>query len=92
MSDLALRRSSALPNVALGLGIAAFVVYWGLGLATDGWGWIAGAALGVVAVLVGVAARRDADGSDRRRATMGLVIGAIPVVWFVGYLVVDALS
>ena len=92
MSDLALRRSSGLPTVALGLGIAAFAVYRGLGLATDSWGWIVGAALGVVAVIVGVVARTDADGSDRRRATTGLVIGAIPVVWFVGYLVVDALS
>ena len=92
MSDLALRRSSGLPTVALGLGIAAFVVYWGLGLATEGWGWIAGAALGVVAVIVGVAARRDAEASDRRRATIGLVIGAIPVVWFLGYVVVDAVS
>jgi len=92
MSDLALRRSSSLPNVALALGIAAFVIYWGLGLATDSWGWLVGAGLGVIAVIVGVAARKDADASDRRRATIGLVIGAIPVVWFLGYLLVDWLA
>jgi len=92
MSDVALNRSTSLPMVALGLGIVAFVVYWGAGLATDGWGWILGAALGVVAVLVALVARRDADRAGRRQATIGLVLGAIPAVWFVGYLIVDAIA
>lgn len=91
MSDIALRRSSTtLPTAALALGILALVVYWVGGITLDGAGWVTGFALGIVAVVVGFLARRDPEG--RTRATIGLVLGAIPVLWFAGYVVVDALS
>ena len=91
MSDVALHRASSLPGVALALGIGALVVYWVAGLALDGPGWIVGFVLGLVAIVTGVAARRAADGSGRRMATIGLVVGAIPVVWFAVYMAVASL-
>jgi len=89
MSDIALRRSSTtLPTVALALGILALVVYWVGGITLDGVGWVTGFALGIVAVVVGFVARREPEG--RTKATIGLVLGAIPVLWFAGYVLVDA--
>ena len=91
MSDIALRRSSTtLPTAALALGILALVVYWVGGITLDGAGWVTGFVLGIVAVVVGFVARREPEG--RTRATVGLVLGAIPVLWFVGYVLIDAVA
>jgi hypothetical protein len=79
-----------LAKVALGLGILAVVLFWGLGLAADSW-WT-GFFVGIAAVVVGWIARARAGAESRRLATIGIVLGAIPVVWFAGYIIIDAVS
>ncbi len=81
------RRSRA----AFASGVLAVLVFVGVGFTLGGISWLVAAALGAVAVVLGVAARRARE-PEGRLALAGIVLGGVIVVWFVAYIVVDALS
>jgi hypothetical protein len=85
------RGASSAPSIVVG--VLAIAVFFGLAFAFGDWFFLAGAALGVVGVALGLRARTVApDRSERRRATFGIVLGAVPLVWFVAYMVVTAIA
>ena len=92
--DVARERSEPLAKAALAAGILAAATFFGLGIAVGDWWFVVGLVLGAVAVILGWVARtRAATGSsDRRLALIGLVLGAIVVVWFLVYVIVDTVA
>jgi len=88
MSDLAMTRSgTGHGRIALVLGIVALLLFVGGGFAIGGIFWILGAVVGVIAIVVGVVARRQGGGTD---AIVGVILGAIPALWFASYMVMAA--
>ena len=90
MSDLTVTRAEAgHERIALMLGVASLLLYIGGGFTIGGLFWALGPLVGLAAILLGVAARRKGGGRD---ATTAIILGAIPVLWTVAFLIVAALS
>lgn len=90
MSDLAVTRSGGgQGRTALTLAVASLVLFIGGGFAVGGIFWPLGAVVGLAAIVLGVTARRKGGG---REATIAVVLGAIPAVWFAAFMIVAALS
>ncbi len=89
---MAERQGEPLAKGALAAGVLAVLAFFVLGIALGDWWFLVGLALAVVAVVLGVVTRqRPIARSDRRLATIGLVIGGIIVAWFVVFIIVDAI-
>ena len=90
MSDLAVTRAGGgHGRTALMLGVASLVLYIGGGFTIGGLFWALGPIVGLGAIVLGVAARRKGGG---REATIAVILGAIPVLWTVAFLIVAGLS
>jgi hypothetical protein len=94
MSNMAVRQDGmSRAPFALFLGALSAVGFFGLGFAVGGWWFLIALVIGGAAVVVGVPARRRAvTKSERRVATVGLVLGAVVVAWFVIYMAVAAIA
>ncbi|MBA3364164.1 MAG: hypothetical protein H0U03_00020 [Actinobacteria bacterium] len=87
------QRSEPLAKASLAAAILAVLAFFGLGFAFEGWWFVVGLVLGAIAVILGLMTRRrPIAASDRRLATIGLVLGSIIVLWFVTYMVIDAIA
>ena len=76
----------------LALGALALVVFL-VGGPIAGVFWIVGGALGLLAAIAGFAVSRQAPTArDRKFALAGGVLGAVAAVWFVGYMIVVAVT
>ena len=71
------------------LGVVSLLLYVGGGFTVGGIFWVLGPLVGLAAIVLGVAARRNGGG---REATIAVVLGAIPVLWSVAFLIVAAIS
>ena len=85
------REGTPLAKVALAAGVLAVLAFFGLAFAFGDWWFVVGFVLGAIAVVTGWLARQRGGGSDRRLATVGLVLGAIIVAWFLAYMVIDSI-
>ncbi len=85
--------SEPLAKAALAAGILAVIGFFGLGFTVGDWWFVVGLVFGAVAVALGWMARKRvaAGSSDRRLATIGLVLGGVIVAWFVAYMVITAI-
>jgi hypothetical protein len=95
MAEIPTRRvsSSQLARIGLVLGIAGPILFVVIGTMSDSWGFLAGVADGIIAFAVSLRARQqDPERTHRRMTTAGLVLGAIPVVWFVAYFIVIGIA
>ena len=84
--------AKTLANVSLALGILAIVAFFGLGFAAGDWWFVVAFVIGVAAVVTGWIARNRLGNDNRRTATIGIVLGAVPAVWFIVYLIVDSIA
>ncbi len=95
MSESTVERSNAdsLARTAAALGVAAVLVFFIGGIAISDVFWLIGAIVGLAAAVLGWMARNrpSVDAADRRLATIGLGLGAIIVVWFLVFLIGDAI-
>ena len=90
MSDLTVTPvESGREHTALMLGVASLLLYIGGGFTIGGIFWALGPLVGLGAIVLGVAARRKGGG---REATIAVILGAIPVLWTVAFLIVPALN
>jgi hypothetical protein len=90
MSDLTVTRAEAEhERIALTLGVASLLLYIGGGFTIGELFWALGPLVGLAAIVLGVAARRKGGG---REATIAVIVGAIPVLWTVAFLIVAGLS
>ena len=90
MSELAVTRAiGGHGRTALILGVASLVLYIGGGFTVGGIFWALGPLVGLGAIVLGVAVRRRDGG---REATIAVMLGAIPVLWTVAFLIVAAFS
>jgi hypothetical protein len=78
-----------LGRIALATGILALLLFLGGGMIFDGVFWVIGAAVGVAAIAAGIGARRQGAG---REAIVGIVLGAVPALWFAAYMVAAAIN
>ena len=86
------RDAGTLAKAAVGLGILSIILFFGLGFAVGEPWFVLAFVVGIAAVVVGWMARTRAGTDSRRLATIGLVLGAIPVVWFIIYKIIAAIS
>ena len=90
MSDLTVTRAdSGHERIALMLGLTSLLLYIGGGFTIGGIFWVLGPLVGLAAIVLGVAARRKGGGHE---ATIAIVLGAIPVLWTVAFLIGGAFS
>jgi len=90
MSDLAVTRTGGgLGRTALILAVVSVLLYIGGGFTVGGIFWVLGPLVGLGAIVLGVAARRKGGGRD---ATIAIVLAAVPVLWFVAFMIVAALD
>lgn len=90
MSDLTVTRAEGgHGRTALMLGVASLLLYIGGGFTVGGIFWVLGPLVGLGAIVLGVAARRE---GGRREATTAIILGAVPVLWTAAFLTVAALS
>ena len=90
MSDLTVTRADAgHERIALIVGVASLVLYIGGGFTIGGIFWALGPLVGLGAIVLGVAARRKGGGLE---ATIAVILGAIPVLWTVAFLIVSGLD
>lgn len=90
MSNLAVTHAGkGRARAALGTAVLSLLLFIGGGFTVGGIFWLLGAAAGLGAVVLGLAARRDGSG---REAAVAVALGAIPVVWFAAYMIVEALG
>ena len=90
MSDLTVTRAEGgHGHIALMLGVASLLLYIGGGFTVGGIFWVLGPLVGLGAIVLGVAARRNGGG---REATAAVLLGAIPVLWTAAFLIVAALG
>ena len=90
MSDLAVTHAdSGRARAALATAVLSLLLFIGGGFTVGGIFWLLGAAAACGAVVLGLAARRTGGG---REATIAVILGAIPVVWFAAYMLVEALG
>jgi hypothetical protein len=71
------------------LGVASLLLYIGGGFAVGGIFWVLGPLLGLGAIVLGIAARRQGGG---REATIAIILGAVPVLWTGAFLIVAAVN
>ena len=81
-----------LANVSVALGILAILAFFVLGFAAGDWWFVVAFVIGVAAVVTGWIARNRREDDHRRTATIGIVLGAIPAVWFIVYVIVDSIA
>ncbi len=90
MSDLAVTRAGGgHGRTALVLAVTSLLLYIGGGFAFGGVFWVLGPIVGLGAIVLGVAARRNGGG---REATIAIVLAAVPVLWFAAFMIVAALD
>jgi hypothetical protein len=90
MSELTVTRAEGgHGRMALMMGVASLLLYIGGGFTMGGIFWALGPLVGLGAIVLGVAARHKGGG---REATIAVILGAIPVLWTVVFLIVAALS
>jgi hypothetical protein len=90
MSELTTTRvGSGHARTALVLAVASWLLYVGGGFTVGGIFWVLGPLVGLLAVILGVSARRNGGG---REATIAVVLGAVPVLWTVAFLIVASLG
>jgi hypothetical protein len=90
MSDLAVTRArGGHGRTALILAVVSLVLYIGGGFTVGGIFWVLGPLVGLGAIVLGVAARRQGGG---REATIAVVLAAVPVLWFAAFMIVSALD
>ena len=90
MSDLAVTRTGGgLGRTALILAVVSVLLYIGGGFTVGGIFWVLGPLVGLGAIVLGVAARRKGGGRD---ATIAILLAAVPVLWFVAFMIVAALD
>ena len=90
MSDLAVTRAGGgHGRTALVLAVASLLLYIGGGFTFGGIFWVLGPLVGLGAIVLGVAARRNGGG---REATIAIVLAAVPVLWFAAFMIVAALD
>jgi len=90
MSDLAITRAgSGHGRTALVLAAASLLLFVGGGFTVGGIFWLLGPAVAFVAIVLGVASRRNGGG---REATIAIVLAAVPVAWFAAFMIVEALG
>ena len=65
------------------------LLYIGGGFTVGGIFWVLGPLVGLGAIVLGVAARRKGGGRD---ATIAILLAAVPVLWFVAFMIVAALD
>lgn len=95
MSEAMVERntSDTLARAALAAGVLAPLVFFIGGIAISDVFWLIGAIVGLLAVVLGWMARKQVtDSANRRWATIGLLLGAAVVIWFLAYLVVAAID
>ena len=87
------RTAGTLAKTAVALGVLAVVAFFVLGFAVGDWWFVAAFVIGAAAVIAGWVARKRplVDPGDRRLATIGLILGAVPVVWFLVYIILAAI-
>ena len=81
-----------LANASVALGILAILAFFVLGFAAGDWWFVVAFVIGVAAVVTGWIARNRPGNDHRRTATIGIVLGAIPAVWFVVYMIVASIT
>ena len=86
-APVATRSDIPLARIALGVGILALIVWFGLAFAVSDAFFIIGFALGIIGLALGLVARKHSPSST---ANSAIVVGAIPVVWFIAYMIVAA--
>lgn len=90
MSDLAVTRTrGGHGRTALVLAVVSLLLYVGGGFTVGGVFWALGPLVGIGAIVLGLAARRNGGG---REATIAVVLGAVPVLWTAAFLIVAALG
>ena len=90
MSDLAVTRAGGgHGRTALVLAVVSLLLYIGGGFTVGGIFWVLGPIVGLVAMVLGFDARRKGGG---REATIAIVLAAVPVLWFVAFMIVAALD
>lgn len=90
MSDLAVtREGGGHGRTALVLAVVSLLLYIGGGFTVGGIFWVLGPLVGLGAIVLGLAARRSGGG---REATIAVVLGAVPVLWFAAFMIVSALD
>ena len=90
MSDLTVTRATGgHGRTALALAVISLLLYVGGGFTVGGIFWILGPLVGLAAIVFGLAARRNGSG---REATIAIVLGAIPVLWFAAFMITAAIS
>ena len=81
----------SLAKTALGLGIVSIIVFVALGFLVD-WFFVVGFVIAVAAVITGWIARKRPGDDHQRMATAGMLLGAVPFVWFIAYMIVAAIT
>jgi len=90
MSDFTITRAGGgHGRTALVLAVASLVLFIGGGFTLGGVFWLVGPLVGIGAIVLGLAARRNDSG---REATIAVVLAAVPVVWFAAFMIVEALG
>lgn len=90
MSDLAVTRAGGgHARTALVLAVTSLLLYIGGGFAFGGVFWVLGPIVGLGAIVLGVAARRNGGG---REATSAIVLAAVPVLWFAAFMIIAAVD
>lgn len=90
--------SSAVPapasphgRVAIAAGVLAAIVFFGLAFPFGGVLWLVAAVLGAISVAAAGSSLRRHEAAARR-ALVGALSGLVVLVWFVAYIVVDAVA
>jgi hypothetical protein len=90
MSDLTVTRpGGGQARTALVLAVLSLALFIGGGFIVGGVFWLIGPLVGLVAIVLGLAARRGGGG---REAMVAVVLAAVPVIWFAAFMIVSALG
>jgi hypothetical protein len=88
MSDLAVSRAGGgRARTALILAVVSVLLFIGGGFTVGGIFWVLGPLVGLGAIVLGLAARRNGGG---REATIAVVLAAVPVIWFAAFMITAA--
>ena len=81
----------SLAKTALVLGILSIIVFIALGFVED-WFFVVGFVIALAALITGWIARKRPGNGHQRMATTGMLLGAVPFVWFIAYMIVAAIT